>query len=288
MNFGKTDMYILVGSFMVIVFMTLVFPALGMANDNDTANESDVPDLDITEKTVSFAGERPKYPRSPTSGELIYRDSGADSPNVQIHDETDYEVFIDLFCDSGYPDSGECKVKLSVFHNGNTDSGTYNISESDFNNSNPIELSADNNNSGTWKTQITFDHVENWNTSDIEMRAGWEITESPEQGSWLDGVPILGGIFSTADAIAGVIGWGINVFFWFSTWFVQLIINVLGVLLKLFLFCISIVTYMAGNYNDMIQSVSGIASFILITPAMLLTVEFLKLGFIFIKILPTT
>ena len=295
MNFGKNDMLILVGSFMVILFMTLVFPSLGLTTDG--AEESNIPELDISESTVDLVGERPEWPRTPTSGELRYMVDGTSTERQDVlhrdDDDPNYAVFVETFCWEQDPVNEDCQVQISVFDSDGTEDNyneitEYVIEESDFEDRGTVELSAENADGEDWEIEVTFVHVENWGSEDIDYRIQWELVDSPEGGDWLSGVPILGGIFSTANEIASVVAWGITIFFWVSAWFVELVINAIGLLINLFLFGIDIVTFMVTNYNGMISETSGFASFILIVPAMLLSVELLKLGFIFISILPTT
>ena len=287
MNFTKHDKMILIASFMLIVFMTLVFPALGLTDDG--AEESNVPELDISTSTMELVGERPEFPRSPTSGELRYTTDRVFNDQDVLHRDSENVVFSETFCWGDDPANEDCIVQILVFdENDHIESDNHTITQDDFEDRNVIVLEADDGSGDTWELRHRFEHVENWGTDDIDYRVSWEIEDSPQAGGWLDNTPILGSVFATADAIASVVGWLASVFFWFCAWFVQLVINAIAVLIQSIFFGIDLLVFMTGNYSDMISETSGIASFILMIPSLLLSVELMKLGFIFIKILPTT
>lgn len=289
MNFGQNDMFILVGSFMVVVFMSLVFPALGLTEDS--ANQNEVPELNISDNMITIVGERPEFPRTPTSGELTYqKDITLNQKQDTLHESDDgvYEVFIETFCNNDDPVNEECKVQLLVSDvNDHFDSDNHTVTESEFENETIMVLEADDNESETWEVEIRFAYVENWGTDNVEYRISWELIESPDSGG-VESIPIIGGIYSTADQIASMLGWGITVFFWFCAWLVELVLNLISILIQVFLYIFGVVSYMTTNYNNMLNGTTGFASFVLFAPVLLLSVELFKLGLLFVKVLPTT
>lgn len=291
MNFTKWDMMILVCMTTAIVFMSIAFPAIGLSDTQ--VNESDLPEYAIDESVIDVMGDRPQYPRSPSSGELIYNTDRTHEFETVLYRDGHDAVFLHTFVQNDDPTEHNPEVLLAAFNESNgdpvlADDDEYIANQSDFENQTAVLLEVEND-LGNWAIRIEFIQATDWGTNNLEYHVRWNIVDSPEQeSSWYETVPILGGAINTGSELLSIGSWGIMSFLWVTGWFVELAINAIIVITSAVLFAIEWITFILMNYGSLISDANGLAGLILAVPGMLLLVELLKIAFILISLLPTT
>lgn len=292
MNFTHRDMSILVASFLLIIFVSITFPALGMTDGgeiNDTS-VSDVPSLELNENRLELMGERPERPRSPTGGELRYNtDRTAGDWQVTLYDSDNKEVFLTTFVTNDDPTQNNPEIQISELEKTEpaTTVGEDNITlmESNFTDRDQLTLETDN-----YTVGLDLAYMENWGTDALEYHIIWELIES-EQGDssgFLASIPIVGGIASSASDLASVGVWGVSVVFWFFGWLLELAINAVIILTTAFLYLFDLGMYISNVQLEIVTAAPSSIAAIIMAAYILFLAEVAKVILILISVLPTT
>ena len=292
MNFGKNDFRILLASLLTIILISISFPLLGMA-DVDVSG-SDIPEADFDTR-MDVMGDRPEYPRSPTSGELHYDTDRSGNWQDKLREdpgdnaESPYVVFLDTYAFDNDPMENDPQVNLDIYHDGGLeDSDEYTITESDFEDRTTHTLSVDDESGDTWDVRVQFMDMDNWGADDLEYYIQWNIEDMPSDDGLFNSIPIVGGIFSVGESIGQVVFWGVSVFFWVTGWFVELAINAIIMLVSAFMYLFSVLSFVASTQVEITTNAPGLVSLVLIVANVLMFSMVAKVIWILIEKLPTT
>lgn len=281
MNFTKFDMVLLFTMSLAVVLMSFTFPALGMTDNSDEVNETDIPELNLSSSSWDIVGEFPDQPGTPTSGELERNDS------VQLIGEQ--QAWIDR------PKSDGTSINIASF-----DTGYHNITVGEFNDSGPDftdvydmthegqEIRHQNN---SWSILFTVEEYDNIGHANVSSTVHWEIIESPasDEGGGLSDWPVIGGVWDAGEQLFLALAWLGDIIMWGFGTLIEVSLTIVETLFTAMVYAFDMVKWLSGTYASIVSSApDGFASAILAVPGALLTLEFLKVTWIGLKLLPST
>lgn len=274
MNFGRTDITILVASTLGILLMSFAFPALGLTGD--AAAENEVPEFSISADRFDIAGEFPERPGSPAGGPLLWSNDGRFHNQVWLQGGTSsgYQLFL---VNNGNLSDPEAEFQLDHWDSASVvASDSTNISnEGGF-----AELTADE-----YTVFVEVNEFENVNESDLTIRGEYTVRDQPSNDDWYDRVPLVGGAISAATNVAGMVGWVGAILLWTGVTFFEMILNFLGVVVDVLLFMFGLASFLTATYSDVVSGAPAAwAQVILLVPLVMLFVEWAKLGALFVEI----
>lgn len=275
----RRDVMLLLTMALAIVSMSLVFPSLGITNE-DAVTASEIPEFELQQDRFDIAGDFPNNPGTPTSGTMTY-DPQAEYNNNQIWL-------------SGGTDGGG--YELVLLENG--EQAEIRINEwnsSSFVGYNSVNVSA-NDTSGVVSRDawaITVETTDKFNgTTDISTgfyQVNYEVTEQPGDGGAIgERIPIVGSLFSAANGLAGMVGWIGSIIYWFIQTTFEVILNVTGMLYDVTSYFIGLLGWMSTSYGAIVTSASGWVSVFAALPGIIFSAVLGKLVIIGIGLLPTT
>lgn len=279
MNFGKFDMSLLVVMTIAIVSMAMVFPSLGLV-ENDPTADGDLPALEIDGDRFGFAGEFPDRPGTPDSGTLYYNINDTQRSNQQAEFQGGSTRAIVTMIDDPQqgPDVGF--LNFEVFDSNNNrianDNATFSA-KGDYK-----TLSA-----GEWSIEIDITEFDD--NESYEYESKYELTErDASDGGWLSSIPVIGTAADVGSALAGYVAWIGSVLWFFVSFTFEVFLNLIGVLFDVVTFASSLIGWLVTSYTAIIAGAEGIATLFVTIPGVILSLLFAKLGFIGVSLLPTT
>lgn len=279
MDITKFDVTILIVMGLAVVSMSFVMPALGLTDVS--ASEGDIPELTIESDRFDTARERPNFPNTATEG-TIELDETEDS------DLWDNQIWLDGSVEGGYElavlgTTGAAPNSTSVIlTEWNESVQIANTSTVVINQSNPEDALIVN------EYRLAISATDQNNPPDYH-EIQWEIIEQPTVGgSWVDRIPGIGGLFQTADAVASVVAWAVTVFIWFSTNIVFAAINLVGIIIDVSVYFISLLAWLATRYGSVVSGAPNWVAVFVAIPGILLGATLGKVVIIMFRSLPTT
>lgn len=271
MNFSDRDIAIVVSMSVAIILMSFVMPAVGLTGD--TASEP--PTFNMTSDRFDFAGDFPDNPGAISKGSLEYNDSKVvQSLDNQVWLEGDSSGGAELLA-TNTGSSGQ--IEFIVWENG----GIANSSTLLFNATGYETIQEAG-------YTIEFEITE-FNGTYPAYEVDYEVTQRPtSDGGFISSIPLVGGIFDAGAQLAGIVGWIGSIIWWFATTLFTVTLNLMGILYDGFAFFAGLMVYLGSTYSALITGASSWASIILAIPGLLLGLEFAKLSFVAISLLPTT
>ena len=197
MNINKFDVMVLVVMSLAVVSMSFVMPALGLSNPDASSN--DVPTLNMASDRFDLVGDAPPFPNNPTDGTLFFnttRDSAFSENQIWLAGNGGSDGDADLTLIQN-PTSGDARITLTEYN------GTGVKSQDQ------IELdTANNSTTGVLSTDAYTVAIEatNMHNPPDYLEVHWNVDRQPSTDNWLGRLPVVGGILSTADAVASVVG----------------------------------------------------------------------------------
>lgn len=281
MNFGKTDVLIVVAMSIAIMTMSYTFPAAGLTDESDEVNQSDVPEFDMDANRFDFAGDFPDDPGGPSKITLVRQDDDPDEQQVSrwLHGDTTDGVEATLFIDNGTTDP-EPRVTFTNWTSGG--------SESD-----DMSFTSDVGNEQTFTNysyEIQGEYIERENNGQANVTVTVEmlITERPSDKAFLASVPIVGDLFSAGEALAQIIGWIGSIIYWFFGTLFEVSLNLVGILFDVMTYGIDTASWLVDTYDSILSAADSWAAAFIMAPAIILFYEFVKIGMVGISLLPTT
>lgn len=280
MQFGKFDFTILIVMLIAVVFMSFVFPSLGLGGSE--VSESEFPELNVSNSTYDFAGEFPRRPSTPGEGVLVYINNSADVDERSVWlDRTDQDVGSDgtqVFL-AEESDQGKPQISLIQFEGGTeTDRDEANFTET----GEKVNLKVDANETFELVAELTGQ--ENLGAENATLEARFEVRVQPADTHWTQRVPVLGGAFSAATQTASTVAWIGVVMIWFATYLVTILTNVFITVINLTVFLFSLANWLIITYTGIVSSASSFASVIVAIPGVLLSTMLGKIVVIFIEV----
>lgn len=284
MDFGKFDIVLLTTMSLAVVIMSFTFPALDMTDQADEANESDIPEFNISSSQWDIAGEFPESPGTPARGTLIHDEElGNSITGKNVH-------WLDRPKDQGL--SVEVQNVSSDFQivvtNWENETGTPSVVYTD---EYPISSEGDTvlHQNGTWSIEFEVDSLENYRQSNMTAEVSYNILDGGDgSGGGLSALPVIGGIFGAAEELVGMLGWLGLIIRWFVATIFEIALGLLAILLSIMVFAVDIMVWLTTTYFSIVSGAGTFGSVFLMIPGILLFAEFAKLGMLGIKLLPTT
>lgn len=277
MDFGRTDIIIVVSMSLAIISMSFVFPALGLTADSDEVAENDIPEFNMSADRFDIAGEFPDQPGTPSQGTLVLNNSVdilEDNRRVWLEGDTDGGTELLLT-----NQTDDARLVLNHWPGPDKDEVVL---------SNVGDVDDIQNDTAGWHIKFEYVNIENRNKSNQTITVDYEIIQQPADSAWYSRIPVVGSVFSTGEQLAGIVGWIGSIIYWtFGTMF-SVILNLIGILFDVVTYGFSMLIWMVSTYNSIISSASAFASVFVMAPAIILFLEFAKIGMIAINLLPTT
>lgn len=262
MNLTSYDFMVIIGLVTAIIFVNVFATSAGLTSDE--VAENDIPSLSIGTTSFDFVGDMPSRPSSPSSAIIAINPDDsqvADSPAELGEGADGVPVFLSSTHDV---DAGPCSgPHLDVALRNGTGGGTIEdrghlceIGDSASVSFNGFEVDGE---------KLSESPVVNANaTGEIE----YVIRAQPSGGTaFWERLPLVGGVLSAGADIAGVVGWIGQVLMWGIASFFELVVNVLGLILDVSVFAISLTLWMATTYVDVTANANGFASLVVLLPA---------------------
>lgn len=272
MNFGKWDMMIFVTMTFAVIAMSFTFPALGMT-DMDEAEDDDIPEFNMTTDRFDFADQFPDNPGAPSTGQLVWYE---DDPRGE-RQATDLD-----------PEN-----RLFLFNEGNTTDWELNATLQDWSEEPPIEETVQLTEVGDraelenddYDLDITVLRVQDEGTDDLLITTEYQIEEQPQDNVWYDRIPVVGSVFGAGEQLAGIVGWIGSIIYWFVGTVLATILNMFYAMIEIITFLFSLLHWLISTYGSVISASNSWSTVFILIPALLLFLEFVKIGFIAIHII---
>jgi hypothetical protein len=280
MEFTKFDMKIIITMTFAIVVMSLVFPPLGLTSA-DSVDENEIPKFNMSADRFDFSGEFPDRPNAPSQGNLYFNEElQGDSDNVLWLDgDTDNGTEVVLLNDGNLSDP-EPEIRVNNWVSGSVSDTTIH----NFTQVGDIQVHDDYG----YEVQFTYITLENVNESDQTINMQYKVRSQPSDQNWVRRIPILGGVVSSGEQLAGMVGWIGSIVWFFVARATETTLNVIAMLLDIVIFMVDTMVFMITTYGDIVTNATQYAAIMVLIPGLILSVEFMKLIMIGISLLPTT
>lgn len=284
MNFGKFDIQLILIMSTTVIFMSIVFPSLGLAGDSTST--SDVPEFNPEAATFDMAPDYPSGPEGPDEGTLIYKaptdsiqnpESSAGDHSIWVHRETGGNgntlrgaqlTWLAWGNSSTNPD-----MEITLF-TVESDGSTTNTYAFDMNENESMDIQE---NGWLITVEFTDEYIDDngYYTAELDF----EVVERWDQN--VGG----GGLIS---GVASALVWFTKVSYWFLGFIFEISVNLILLLFETINFTFSLFAWISTTYFNVANSLSGIGALITLLPGIVMSLELAKLVFIGISLLPTT
>lgn len=272
MNIGRADVMLLLVMSLSIVSMSFVFPALGLTNES--VDQNDIPEFNITSDRFDLAGDIPTAP-APDKG-VAWIDT---TEGVAWSDNN---IWLDGNFDSGGTQlllTDQEKVVLNQYNSSSQVVDTDSVQLNSTTNRSILDVQNG--------YEVRIEKTDQYNSSYYEV--SYEVTDQPNVGgSFVDRIPVVGGLFEAADSVAAVVAWLTSVVLWFLLWFVDLSANLIGILFDVVRYLFGMASWLATTYGGIISSANSWAGVFVALPGIIFSMILAKFVVIGIKLLPTT
>lgn len=275
MNFTGRDFGILMAMSIVIISMTFAFPALGLSGSKTT--ESDIPQFNLTKDRFNFTDEFPENPGTPAKGTLWFDLSleGDSENSIWLHGDTSDGV--QMVLRDNNTDNTTARVALYNWSGGSTTgSDIYNLE-------NVGDIA--NHNNFSYEVKLEYTKLENVNKSDQTLYVEYTIERTPADTKWYSRIPLVGGLMSAGDNLAGMVGWIGSILYYFVATFIATLLNLIFIVIDVFVFIATFFHWLLSGYFGVVNSAGGFATVVTLIPGIILFLEFSKLGMVVIDIL---
>lgn len=271
MNFGKTDFVLLLTMTLAVISMSFMFPALGLT-DTDSAAANDIPEFNISSERFNLVGEFPQAPGTPTQGNLwLYAEDPSAASENRVWVDGDTSNGVEMFLSE--PSNGTGEIRINTWDSGSVVS-------------NQTATFSSTNDTFTLVSSEGFGfryQVADIRDSPRYYEVDYQITQRPR-----DTGGFISSFLGTAGDTAQTLVWLGTIFFWGSTFIVELGLNVLGMIFDVVAFFVTLLTWQVTTYTGIISAASNFAAVFVAIPGIILSLLFAKLVFIGVNLLPTT
>lgn len=281
MNFGKFDVTMILTMTLAVVSMSFVFPAIGLADAGTDANN--IPEYRLDTEALNLAGEFPRAPGTPSTGNIWLQANDTAFSNNQIWLDGGTSGGTEMVL---LPAQGGDPTQLLI---NNWDSGSV-TGEERRNLTDANDTFVINN----FSYQMTFRTEEfrepQGNGTDGYYELSYNIRDQPESGGgWIGRIPVVGGVVGTAEATAAVLGWFGSILWWFFATAIDLVSAAVVVLYDTLTFGAALLDWLVTTYAAIVSNAgpSWVSLFVAL-PGIILSLEFGKLAMIGVSLLPTT
>jgi len=277
MNFTQNDFAIIMASSIAIIAMSFVFPPLGLTSQDKVA-ENEIPEFNITTEEFKFTDEFPENPGSPSQGTLEFSESLAGDSDNQIFLDGDTDNGTELvLLNNGNLSEPEPQVRVNNWDSGMVTTDIYNFSQVG---------DIQNHDNFSYEIKFTYLTLENVNKSSQTYVIRYQIETQPENTNWIKRIPVVGGVVGAGEQLAGIIGWIGSVIWWFLSRTAISGTNILNIVYQVLFFIIDLMSFLIGTYTDIVTNANEYAAILVLIPGLLLSLEFGKLVYIGITVIP--
>lgn len=254
-----------------LIFVSFVFPPLGFAAD--TVNSSDIPDFNASANQFDHLQSPADTPGQPNEGTLRYvnnSDEYADERSRFIAENAAVATY-----NAGTASNPEIRVNLADY---TPDTGS-NLTEETIT---PGEFV----NIRNYSYVVSFDNLRFENNNNT-YRVDWEVHERPdggEDGSWIDAIPVVGGLVSAGSELVSAILWIGSIF---SVAITNAVISATNIFISLFnvlSFIFAFMFWLLSTYGSVVAgSPNAWVGVFMAIPGIVLSFEFGKLVILLIR-----
>lgn len=280
MEFTKQDMIIIVAMTTTVVLLAFIFSALGFAENGIV--ESDIPEYNTTADRFDMVGDFPDNPGGPSKFYMSWDDT--------LQGDSDNSVWLDgdttngnqlVIRNNSATSTETIKVALHTWTNGNH---TGEVNDTLDGVGDRAVLNTDK-----YDLLVEYKSKQNENSSETISQVEVTIREQPESNAaFLKRIPIVGGVFSGAEAVASGVAWIGSILFWFLGTTFEVILNLAIMLYSAMSYGVSFMWFLLSTYFNVTTSATGWAAVMIMMPGVILFFEFVKIIMIGISLLPTT
>lgn len=261
MSFTTRDLFLVVGMVFAIILMNGFFMHSGVQGDQ--YQESEMPELNITQSQVDLTPKTAdaKNPGSPSRGFVSPRDDfdGAYDSNSWIRKD---EVYVTAQSFGSYTEVALANTSVvgdidtvqltNLSETGELTGDGFTISVE------LIEKTGDSTDAGLWIVE-------------------YEVEKQPStDSSWMSSVPVVGGLYSSGNQLASMVGWIGAMLYYGITWIVGGFISLVATLGLLVVYVVGLIGWIGGTYTSLISSAPGWSSLIVSVPGIVVSLEMVK------------
>lgn len=281
MNFGRFDVTMVLTMSLAVIGMSFVFPAIGLADASTTDNS--VPEYQLDEEPLNLAGDFPRAPGTPSSGTLYLNTSRVTYSNNQVWLDGDTSGGTEVLLFAPVSENDTAEIIVNEWNSGSVQANTtYNITaEGD-------RFTLDNH---SYKMNFEVTTFDEGNFSDgYYYEVEYQAKNQPvTDGGFIKRIPIVGGIVSTGEVLAAVVGWIGSIIWWFAATSIDIISVAVAILFDTVTFAVSLLSWLITTYGSVVSSAGAAwVSLFLALPGIILSLEMGKLAMIGVSLLPTT
>lgn len=296
MDFRVSDIKLLTIMLIAVIIMSFTMTSFGLADSDDEITASDVPQYEPSFSEFDMAGEMPRSPGTPSSGELVWEQQlKGDSenqiwltggPRASSNDKNDgYEV---TWINFGNKSDPQMNVTLNNWNDGNlSKSDSITLDRGDLHIDSLIE---DDSSAIFDDMKVGFQFTNEFNEGDDDYKAilQFQVREESTDTSWFDRIPLVGGVLDATEQVAAVVAWGFTVILWGLTFITQVALNALITLANSALFLGELGLFMANAYASLVSTAGSWASLFLLVPTVVILLIVTKYVILIVSVLPTT
>ncbi|WP_226005022.1 hypothetical protein [Natrinema salinisoli] len=276
MNITGFDLMVMVCMAIAVVSMSYTFPALGLTDSS--VDENDIPEFEIESDRFDFAGQFPENPGTPSQGSLEVSDGDGDQ--VTLHDNGTHSVQLSAVNNTSSPNLTP-QVYLGKYNDSSSSPQLESVTLEYLGDEAILEAFE-------YELELTWTSTRNADQSDETAVVDYEIVSQPGDEGWLTRVPIIGGIVSSGEAIANVVGWIGSIIWWGVAVAFETIVNVVGLVFDVATYFIGTFTWMITAYTGIVSGAGSWAAVFVAIPGILLFAELAKVVMVLVSLLPTT
>jgi len=280
MEITSNDMMVFFSMSLAIVLLSLAAPPMNLTTDA-SQQAADIPEFNTTVDRFDFSTSFGDEPNGPARGELEFYDNGTKGGygvnQLWLYGDTDNgtEIFL-------ANDSSNARPEPNVTVN-DWDSGSVVTKDEK-----TIQNVGDTATITQGENKIEFELVKNVSGPDSYLEAEYQIIQQERGKTWIDRIPVVGGIFSAQKQFEAVVAWIGAILLYLVTSAVELWLETVLVLVDMTGFLFGMFHWIFSTYTGIISAASGWAAAIVTVPVLLLSAELAKMVAVAISLLPTT
>lgn len=261
-----------------IILMSITYPALGLTDQSDVQGESDVPEFNVSSSQWDFAGDFPSSPATVDQGEVHYNETRGPSITGESL------VWIEFPKENGTSlemqnISNQLTIRVNQWDTDETTGITSIVGQDEYDINREGQRIQHANSTSDWTIDFTVTELENAQDPSMTATVEYDVIGAPN--SAVSGQ----GFF---DALTDAVAWLGQIIWWFVATTFEVVITLVFTLFSIMQYTIAMMVWLSTTYASVVSAAGGFASAILMIPAILLFLEFAKIGMLGIKLLPFT
>lgn len=269
-NFSATDFKILLSMSLFVVFVSFLFPPLGFTSDN--VNATEIPEFNASQNQFDHLNNDPELPSQPNAGTMEYIEGaqqGQDQRNVFLADE----IIISTYNDGTVSDRQAVVTLGNASGDATTEVTIEPINESEY-------VYIDN-----YSYEVSFENLD-WAADNESYTVDWEVHQRPnnDDSSWVDGIPIIGGLVGAGAELGGAILWIGQIIFQVSVNALISVTNIFITLFNVLTFIFNFFYWLLSTYGAVVAgSPNAWVGVFMAIPGIVLSFEFGKITILLIQ-----